>query len=185
MPAWNKKKYARLAKGYSGMNATSYKRNVWIVEKGLVRAYKDRKLKRRNLRRAWILHINGATREHGLPYNKLIFGLNRSNMQLDRKILSNLAINEPYSFKAVVDEVKIQARLGLLDQTVSPLSYYEALSQRSLVFGKVHPAVDENKQVLPIVRLRSDLDPKIAEQVIIDDTEHALEPSQEWLFKQK
>lgn len=185
MPAFSKKKYAKLAKGYYGMNHTSYKRNVWLVEKGLLKAYKDRRLKRRNMRRGWILHINGATREHGLPYNKLIYGLNRSNMQLDRKILSNLAINEPYSFKAVVDEVKVQARLGLLDQTLSPISYYEALSQRNLVFGKVHPPVDENKQVLPVVKIRGDVDPKIAAQVMIDDTEHALEPKHDWLFKQK
>lgn len=185
MPAWSKEKYARLAKGYRGRNNHCYKLTIWRVEKALQKAYKDRRRKRRTLRRSWILNVNAASREHGLPYSRLIYGLNRSNMKLDRKILSNLASNEPFSFKAVVDEVKIQARLGMLDETVAPISYYEALSQRQLVFGTVKPPVDEDKQTLPYLRLRSDVDPKIKEQVVIDDSKHAIRPELEWVFKQK
>lgn len=185
MPAWSKEKYARLAKGYRGRNNHCYKLMVWRVEKGMQKAYKDRRRKRRLYRRSWISNINAASREHGLAYSRLIYGLNRSNMQLDRKILSNLATHEPFSFKALVDEVKIQAKIGMLDESVAPMSYYQALSERQLVFGTVKPPADEDKHELPYIRIRNDIDPKLKEQLMIDEGKHALDRSLDWVFKQK
>jgi hypothetical protein len=81
------------------------------VFKKLTYAYRDRKVKKRLMRRQWIHSINAAVREHGVSYSRFQCGLTRSNIELDRKILSDLAINEPFSFKAVVDEVDKQADL--------------------------------------------------------------------------
>jgi large subunit ribosomal protein L20 len=184
MVAWSKKKYQKLAKGYEGAWNHCLKRMINRVQKGMQKAYRDRRLKRRNYRRQWILNINAATREHNLPYSRFIYGLNRSNIKLDRKILCNLAINEPYSFKAIVDEVKVQAKIGMLDQNVAPISFYEALADRKLVFGKVKPPEPE-KQELPYIRFRSDADPKLKAQFVIDDKPHAIDQEMEWIFKHK
>lgn len=184
MPAWSKRKYTRLAKGYEATFNHCLKRMINRVEKGMQKAYKDRRRKRRNLRREWILTINSQTREHGVQYSRFVWGLNRSNMKLDRKILSNLAINEPFSFKAIVEEVKVQAKLGLLDPAIAPVSYYEALSNKSLVFGKVKPDAD-NKSQLPYIRFRKDVDPKIKEQIVIDDSDYAVDKSSDWIFRVK
>ncbi len=64
------------------------------------------RVKKRTFREMWIQQINAGTRQHGLPYNRFISGLDRANIKLNRKMLSELAINEPYSFKAVVSHVK-------------------------------------------------------------------------------
>ena len=107
MTGFNKKKIFKLAKGFhrTGKNCISVA--APRVHKALNYAYISRRLRKRQRRSEWIKSINAAVREHDLPDNRLIYGLNHSNIQLDRKILSELAITEPYSFKAVVDEVKI------------------------------------------------------------------------------
>ncbi len=74
-------------------------------------AYRDRKVKKRLMRRSWIHSINAAVREHGVSYSRFACGLTRSNIQVDRKILADLAINEPFSFKSVVEEVNKQTDL--------------------------------------------------------------------------
>ena len=184
MVAWGFKKYRKLAKGYEGAYNHCIKRMINRVEKGMQKAFTDRRRKRRNLRRNWILYINAATREHNLPYSRFIYGLNRSNIKLDRKSLSNLAENEPLSFKAIVDEVKLQARLGLMTEVLRPMSYYEALAERNLVFGKVKGQPEE-KNELPYIKWRSDVDKKIKDQFVIDSDPHAIDQEGEWIFKQK
>ncbi|CAD8076066.1 unnamed protein product [Paramecium sonneborni] len=108
MANWSLKKYLELAKGFQGRARNTSKIMMNRVQKSLQYAYVSRRLRPRILRREWIQAINAGVREHRISYSQFIFGLNHSNIQLDRKILANLAINEPFSFKTVVDEVKIQ-----------------------------------------------------------------------------
>lgn len=108
MAGFAKKKYFQLAKGYYGRSKNCLRITITRVEKSLQKAYVGRKLRPRTLRRNWIQNINSAARDLDINYSRLVCGLNRSNIVLDRKILSDLAQNEPFSFKAVVDEIKIQ-----------------------------------------------------------------------------
>jgi large subunit ribosomal protein L20 len=96
----------KLAKGFFGR-----KKNVWTVaknaiEKGLVYAYRDRKQKKREFRAVWIQRINAGVREHGLSYSEFIGKLKNSGINLNRKVLADLAMNHPAAFKAVVDKLK-------------------------------------------------------------------------------
>jgi large subunit ribosomal protein L20 len=96
----------KLAKGFFGR-----KKNVWTVaknaiEKGLVYAYRDRKQKKREFRSVWIQRINAGVREHGLSYSEFIGKLKTSGIDLNRKVLADLAMNHPAAFKAVVDKLK-------------------------------------------------------------------------------
>ena len=76
------------------------------VEKGLTYAYRDRRNKKRDFRRLWITRINAGAREHGLSYSQLIHKLDEANVGLNRKVLADLAMNHPDTFKAVVEKVK-------------------------------------------------------------------------------
>jgi len=101
-----RKKILRLTKGYWGARG-----NVWTIakntlEKGLVYAYRDRKDKKRSMRGLWIQRINAGVREHGMSYSEFIGKLNAKGMQLNRKVLADLAMNHPEAFKAVVNSVK-------------------------------------------------------------------------------
>lgn len=96
----------RLAKGYFGR-----RKNVWTVaknavEKGLLYAYRDRKAKKREFRALWIQRINAGAREHGLSYSQLMGGLKKVGIDLNRKVLADLALNHPEAFKGIVDKVK-------------------------------------------------------------------------------
>jgi large subunit ribosomal protein L20 len=96
----------KLAKGFFGR-----KKNVWTVaknaiEKGLVYAYRDRKQKKREFRGVWIQRINAGVREHGLSYSEFIGKLKKSGIDLNRKVLADLAMNHPAAFKAVVEKLK-------------------------------------------------------------------------------
>lgn len=96
----------KMAKGYFGR-----RKNVWTVaknavEKGLLYAYRDRKAKKRDFRALWIQRINAGAREHGLSYSTLMGGLKKANIDLNRKVLADLAMNHPEAFKAIVDKVK-------------------------------------------------------------------------------
>ncbi|MBK5202628.1 MAG: 50S ribosomal protein L20 [Prolixibacteraceae bacterium] len=87
------------------------RKNVWTVakntyEKGLQYAYRDRKTKKRNFRALWIQRINAAARMEGLSYSQLIGMLKKSNIDINRKVLADLAMNQPQAFKAIVDQVK-------------------------------------------------------------------------------
>lgn len=101
-----RKRVMKLAKGYFGR-----RKNVWTVaknavEKGLVYAYRDRKAKKREFRALWIQRINAGAREHGLSYSQFMGKLKAANIELNRKVLADLAMNNPDAFKAVVDKVK-------------------------------------------------------------------------------
>ncbi len=97
-----RKKILKLTKGYFGA-----RKNVWTVaknawEKGQVYAYRDRKRKKGHFRALWIQRINAAARIEGVSYSKLIGGMNKNNIQINRKVLADLAVNHPEAFKAVV-----------------------------------------------------------------------------------
>ena len=101
-----RKKVLKLAKGYYGR-----RKNVWTVaknavEKGLVYAYSGRKQKKRNFRALWIQRINAAARQEGLSYSALMGKVHAAGVELNRKVLADLAMNHPEAFKAVVEKVK-------------------------------------------------------------------------------
>lgn len=101
-----RKKVLKLAKGYWGR-----RKNVWTVaknavEKGLVYQYRDRKQKKRNFRSLWITRINAGVRPFGMSYSEFIGKLGAKGITLNRKVLADLALNNPEAFKAVVDQVK-------------------------------------------------------------------------------
>lgn len=100
------KKILKLAKGYRGRAKNCYRIAIERVEKALQYAYRDRRTKKRDLRALWIQRINAATRTQGLVYSKFINGLKLANIDLDRKVLSDLAIREPESFAKIVEKAK-------------------------------------------------------------------------------
>jgi large subunit ribosomal protein L20 len=97
------KKVLELAKGYRDRSHTSFRIAIEKVEKGLRYAYRDRRNKKRDFRGLWIQRINAGVREHGLTYSQFINGIKRAGIELDRKVLSDLAIREPEAFKAIVE----------------------------------------------------------------------------------
>ena len=101
-----RKKILKLAKGYYGARSKVYTVAKNTVEKGLQYAYRDRKTKKREFRALWIQRINAGARQHGISYSQLIGKLNAKNDGLNRKVLADLAMNDPEAFKAVVDAVK-------------------------------------------------------------------------------
>ena len=101
-----RKRILSLTRGYFGG-----RRNVWTVakntwEKGLQYAYRDRKNKKRNFRALWIQRINAAARENGMSYSRLMGALHKNEIDINRKVLADLAMNHPEAFKAIVDKVK-------------------------------------------------------------------------------
>lgn len=98
------KKVLERAKGYRGRAGTSFRVAIEKVERGLQYAYRDRRTKKRSFRRLWITRINAAARENGTTYARLIDGLAKAGVEVDRKILADLAVHEPDAFKALVDE---------------------------------------------------------------------------------
>lgn len=101
-----KKKVLKRAKGYYGDKSRRLRMATQQVDKSLVHAYTGRKDKKGQYRSLWIQRINAAVREEGLSYSKFISGLNKANITLNRKMLSELAINDPLSFKKLVDVAK-------------------------------------------------------------------------------
>ncbi len=101
-----RKKVLKQARGYYGR-----RKNVWTVaknavEKAMVYAYRDRKTKKRNFRSLWIMRINAAARQHGLSYSQFMGKLKANNIDLNRKVLADLAMNHPEAFEAIVKKVK-------------------------------------------------------------------------------
>ena len=96
------KKVLDLAKGYRGRGSKAYRVALEKVEKALRYAYRDRRNKKRDFRGLWIQRINAGVREHGLTYSQFIHGLKLAGLELDRKVLSDLAIREPEAFAGVV-----------------------------------------------------------------------------------
>ena len=99
-------KILMLSKGYYGA-----RKNVWTVakntwEKGLTYAYRDRRNKKRNFRALWIQRINAAARLENMSYSQLMGALHKAGIEINRKVLADLAVNNPEAFKAIVDKVK-------------------------------------------------------------------------------
>src|ERR671932_2393752 len=100
------KKVLKLAKGYVGRSSTNYRPALQRVEKALRYAYRDRRNKKRDFRGLWIQLINAAAREHGLTYSQFMHGMKLAGLELDRKVLSDIAIREPEAFAAIVETIK-------------------------------------------------------------------------------
>ncbi|WP_297694646.1 50S ribosomal protein L20 [uncultured Eudoraea sp.] len=101
-----RKKVMKQAKGYFGR-----RKNVWTVaknavEKAMQYAYRDRRNKKRNFRSLWITRINAGARQHGMSYSQFMGKVKANNIELNRKVLADLAMNHPDAFKAIVDKVK-------------------------------------------------------------------------------
>ena len=104
------KKILNLAKGYRGRGSTAYRIAIEKVEKALRYAYRDRRNRKRDFRALWIQRINAGAREHGLTYSQFMHGIKLAGLDLDRKVLSDLAIREPEAFQAIA--VTAQTALG-------------------------------------------------------------------------
>ncbi|MBS3809172.1 MAG: 50S ribosomal protein L20 [Desulfobacterales bacterium] len=98
-----RKKVLKLASGYQGGRSKLYRTAADALDKALVYAYRDRKVRKRQFRRLWITRINAAARMNNMSYSKLINGLRRADIELDRKILAELAVSDPYAFSQLAD----------------------------------------------------------------------------------
>jgi large subunit ribosomal protein L20 len=101
-----RRKVLEQAKGYWGLKHVSYRRAKEQVDKSLVYAYRDRKTRKRVFRRLWITRINAAARGHGLSYNQFVAGCKRAGIELDRKVLADLAVSDPAAFAKVAQQAK-------------------------------------------------------------------------------
>jgi large subunit ribosomal protein L20 len=99
------RKVIKAAKGYYGRRKNTFRVANQAVEKAGQYAYRDRRVRKRNFRALWIQRINAAVREHGLTYSRFMNGLRATGIEIDRKVLSDLAIREPEAFKALVSQV--------------------------------------------------------------------------------
>ncbi len=100
------KKVIKAAKGYYGRRKNTIRIAKQAVERAGQYAYRDRKTRKRNFRSLWIQRINAASREHGLTYGRFINGLNKSGVEIDRKILADIAVNNPTTFKDLVEKAQ-------------------------------------------------------------------------------
>ena len=100
------KKYLKLAKGYRGRRSKLYRSAREAVERGLNFAYRDRKVRKREFRRLWIVRINAAARENGLSYSRLMDGLKKADVSMDRRMLAELAVNDPAAFAKMAETAK-------------------------------------------------------------------------------
>lgn len=101
-------KVLKLAKGYRGARGKLFRSATEAVDRALNYAFRDRKVKKRDFRALWIARINAAARDNGLSYSRLVHGLKKAEVGLDRKILAQLAVTDPAGFSAVVDKAKAQ-----------------------------------------------------------------------------
>lgn len=99
-------KVLKLAKGYVGGRRKLYRTATETVDRALSFAYRDRKAKKRDFRKLWIVRINAAAREHGLSYSRFISGLKKAEVALDRKVLADIAVSDPSGFAAVAELAK-------------------------------------------------------------------------------
>ena len=101
-----RRKLLKRTKGYFGSRKNVYTVAKNTLEKGLQYAYRDRKNNKRNFRAIWIQRINAGVREHGMSYSEFMGKINKKGIQLNRKVLADLAMNHPKAFEAIVNEVK-------------------------------------------------------------------------------
>lgn len=99
-------KILKLAKGYWGARSHNYRTAKEAVERSLQYSYRDRRTRKRDFRRLWIIRIKAAAENNGLSYSRFIHGLHQLNIQLDRKILADLAVHSPQTFVRLVQKVK-------------------------------------------------------------------------------
>ena len=97
------RKIVKQAKGARGRQKNTFRAANQRVEKNLLYAYRDRKVRKRSFRSLWIQRINAGVREHGMTYSRFVNGLNRAGIELDRKVLADMAVRDAEAFKAVVD----------------------------------------------------------------------------------
>ncbi len=100
------KKVLAQSKGFVGRSSTNYRIALERLEKSLQYAYRDRRNKKRDFRGLWIQRINAAVREHGLTYSRFIAGLNKAEIEIDRKVLAAIAFDDPTSFAEIVKKVQ-------------------------------------------------------------------------------
>tara|TARA_B100000378_G_C17787208_1_gene322473 strand:+ start:206 stop:571 length:366 start_codon:yes stop_codon:yes gene_type:complete len=100
------KKILKMAKGYRGRSKNVFRVAIQRVEKALQYAYRDRRTKKRNFRALWIQRINAGAREHGMNYSQFIQGIKKAEIEIDRKILSDIALNNPVTFKSIVEKIR-------------------------------------------------------------------------------
>tara|TARA_Y100000590_G_scaffold83651_2_gene93243 strand:- start:3844 stop:4197 length:354 start_codon:yes stop_codon:yes gene_type:complete len=100
------KKIIKQAKGYRGRSKNVFRIAVEKVEKGLQYAYRDRRTKKRNFRGLWIQRINAGVREYKMSYSEFMNGIKKANINIDRKILADLAKNNPSTFKFIIDKIR-------------------------------------------------------------------------------
>jgi large subunit ribosomal protein L20 len=101
-----RRKVLAQAKGYWGLKKTSYRYAKEQVDHSLTYAYRDRKAKKRTFRRLWIMRINAGARANGLSYNQFVAGMKKANIELDRKVLAELAVSDPQAFGALAEQAK-------------------------------------------------------------------------------
>ncbi len=101
-----RKKILKQSKGYYGARKNVYTVAKNAVDKAMQYSYRDRRKKKRNFRSLWIMRINAGAREHGLSYSQFMGKIKANNIDLNRKVLADLAMNEPETFKAIVDKIK-------------------------------------------------------------------------------
>jgi large subunit ribosomal protein L20 len=101
-------KVLKLAKGFRGARGKLFRSATEAVDRALNYAFRDRRVKKRDFRALWIARINAASRDNGLSYSRLIFGLKKAEIGLDRKVLAQLAVTDPAGFGAVVERAKTQ-----------------------------------------------------------------------------
>jgi large subunit ribosomal protein L20 len=101
-----RKRVLDLAKGYRGSRNSRFKTAVHVVKRALCFAYRDRRVKKREFRRLWTVRINAAARELGLKYSEFMHGLKKANIEIDRSVLANMAIEDSKSFAALVEKAK-------------------------------------------------------------------------------
>ena len=103
-----RKKVLRMAKGFRSVRSRVFRKARESVEKALCYAYRDRRARKRDFRRLWIARINAAVRADGMTYSQFMHGLKKANVELDRKVLSDMAIHNEQSFRSLVDTARAQ-----------------------------------------------------------------------------
>ena len=101
-------KVLKLAKGFRGARGKPFRSATEAVNRAMKYSFRDRKVRKRDFRALWIVRINAASRDNGLSYSRLVHGLKKAEIGLDRKILAQLAVTEPAAFSAIVDKAKAQ-----------------------------------------------------------------------------
>ena len=122
------KKVLKQAKGFYGRRKNTIRTAKAAVDRSKQYATRDRRVKKRNFRALWVQRINAAVREHGLTYGRFIDGLNKAGIEVDRKVLSDIAIHEPEAFAALCEQAK--AALAYLKESEFPGAYERAVGEQ-------------------------------------------------------